>query len=105
MDRLYIETKIITDDDGAISGIAWKFDQADRIGDMILPGAFAKAALPIPMLFGHDVNDPVGTSDTATEKGGCLHVAGKLLVDDVARAREVRAMVNPARCAASPSVL
>lgn len=94
MDRLYIETKIIADDEGAISGIAWKFDQADRLGDMILPGAFAKAAMPIPLLFGHDVNDPVGTWDTAVEKSGALHVSGRLLVDDVARAREVRALVK-----------
>lgn len=94
MDRVYFETKIIADDAGAISGIAWKFDVADRIGDMILPGAFAKAALPIPMLFGHDMNDPIGTWDTATEKSGGLHVTGKLLVDDVARAREVRALVK-----------
>lgn len=94
MDRVYFETKIIADDAGSISGIAWKFDQADRIGDMILPGAFTKAALPIPMLFGHDMNDPIGTWDTATEKSGGLHVSGKLLVDDVARAREVRALVK-----------
>ncbi len=94
MDRLYFTTKIIADDAGAISGIAWKFDQADRVGDMILPGAFAKAAMPIPLLFGHDVNDPVGTWDAAVEKNGALHVSGRLLVDDVARAREVRALVK-----------
>lgn len=94
MDRIYFETKIIADDAGAISGTAWKFDQPDRIGDMIEPGAFAKAALPVPMLFGHDMNDPVGTWDSVAEKDGKLLVSGKLLVDDVARAREVRALVK-----------
>jgi len=94
MDRLFIETKIIGDDAGTISGLAWKFGTPDRIGDWIEPGAFKGAKLPLPMLFGHDMNDPVGTWDTAEEKADGLHIAGKLLVDDVARAREVRALVK-----------
>lgn len=94
MDRLFIETKIIGDDAGAISGLAWKFGVPDRIGDWIEPGAFKGAKLPLPMLFGHDMNDPVGTWDSAVEKADGLHITGKLLVDDVARAREVRALVK-----------
>ncbi len=94
VERLFIETKLLTDDAGAISGIAWKYDQPDRIGDMIAPGAFAKATLPIPMLFGHDLGDPIGTWDSATDKAGGWHLTGKLLVDEVARAREVRALVR-----------
>lgn len=94
MDRLFIETKVLADDAGAISGLAWKFGAPDRIGDWIEPGAFKGAKLPIPMLFGHDMNDPVGTWDAAEEKADGLHIAGKLLVDDVARAREVRALVK-----------
>lgn len=94
MERLFIETKVLADDAGAISGLAWKFGAPDRIGDWIEPGAFKGAKLPIPMLFGHDMNDPVGTWDAAEEKADGLHIAGKLLVDDVARAREVRALVK-----------
>ena len=94
MDHLFLETKIAADDAGAISGIAWKFATPDRIGDMIEPGAFKSAALPIPMLFGHDMGDPIGTWDTATEKSDGLHVTGKLLIADVARAREVHALVK-----------
>lgn len=94
MDRLFIETKIVGDDAGVISGLAWKFGEPDRIGDWIDPGAFKGAKLPIPMLFGHDLNDPVGTWDSAVEKSDGLHISGKLLVDDVARAREVRALVK-----------
>lgn len=94
MDRLFIETKIMATDDGAISGIAWKFGAPDRIGDWIEPGAFKGAKLPIPMLFGHDMNDPIGTWDAADEKSDGLHLVGKLLVDDLQRAREVRALVK-----------
>lgn len=94
MERVFIETKLLADDSGAISGIAWKYDQADRVGDMIAPGAFAKAAMPIPMLAFHDMRDPVGVWDAAEDKSGAWHVRGKLFVDDVARAREVRALVK-----------
>jgi HK97 family phage prohead protease len=94
MERLFIETKVASDDTGAISGLAWKFGTPDRIGDWIEPGAFKGAKLPIPMLFGHDINDPVRTWDSAVEKADGFHIAGKLLVDDVARAREVRALVK-----------
>ena len=94
MDRLFVETKMLADDSGLVSGLAWKFGAPDRIGDWIEPGAFKSLKLPIPMLFGHDMNDPIGTWDMAEEKSDGLHVTGKLLVDDVARAREVRALVK-----------
>ena len=94
MDRLFVETKVMADDSGAISGVAWKFDTPDRIGDVIEKGAFAKAALPIPMLFGHDMADPIGTWEVATEKADGLHISGKMLIADVARAREVHALVK-----------
>lgn len=94
MDRLFIETKIIGDDAGTITGLAWKFGTPDRVGDWIEPGAFKGVKLPIPLLFGHDMNDPVGTWDMAEEKADGLHLTGKLLVNDVVRAREVSALVK-----------
>ncbi|HEY4200054.1 MAG TPA: HK97 family phage prohead protease [Devosiaceae bacterium] len=94
MDRLFIETKLLADDTGAISGIAWRYDQPDRIGDMIVPGAFAKAAFPVPLIAFHDMKDPVGVWESAEDKGGAWHVKGRLFVDDVARAREIRALVQ-----------
>lgn len=94
MERAFVETKILGTDEGIITGLAWKFGAPDRIGDWIEPGAFKGAKLPLPMLFGHDMNDPVGTWDSAEEKVDGLHITGKLLVDEVARAREVRALVK-----------
>jgi HK97 family phage prohead protease len=94
MDRLFLETKVLADDAGAIAGIAWKFGTPDRIGDVIEPGAFKGAKLPMPMLFGHDVNDPVGTWVAADEKADGLYLKGQLLVEDLPRAREVRALVR-----------
>ncbi len=94
MERAFFETKVLADESGAISGLAWKFGAPDRIGDWIEPGAFKGLKLPLPMLFGHDLNDPVGAWDRVEEKADGLHVAGRLLVDEVARAREVRALVR-----------
>lgn len=94
MDRLYVETKVLSDATGAVTGIAWPFKGPDRMGDLIEKGAFSKAAFPLPMLFGHDPNDPIGIWESATEKADGYHVKGRMLVDDVPRAREVRALVQ-----------
>jgi len=94
MDRLFIETKVAANDSGEIEGIAWPFGRPDRVGDEIVKGAFADAKLPLPMLFGHDGNDPVGAWTTAAETDEGLLLKGNLLVGDVARAREVAALVK-----------
>lgn len=94
MDRLFLETKILADESGAIEGLAWPFGSPDRVGDVIEKGAFAGARLPLPMLFGHDPNDPVGAWTEATEAADGLRLKGNLLVEGVARAREVHALVK-----------
>lgn len=94
MDRVFLETKIEASDDGTVEGMAWPYEKADRIGDMIVKGAFSGTSLPLPMLFGHDQNDPVGTWHEAEDGGDGLRLKGRLLIDDVARAREVRALVR-----------
>lgn len=94
MDRFLIEAKFDAGDDGAIEGKAWDFTTPDRIGDMIEPAAFRKAAFPLPMLFGHDQNDPVGIWTEAAEAKGGFMMKGRLLIEDLGRAREVRALVK-----------
>lgn len=94
MERLFLETKILADDAGTVEGLAWPFGTPDRVGDVIEKGAFAGANLPLPMLFGHDPNDPVGAWTEATEAADGLRLKGRLLVDEVARAREVHALVK-----------
>lgn len=94
MDRVYFETKMAADDAGVVSGIAWPFGTADRVGDKIDPAAFKAISLPLPMLFGHDKNDPVGVWETATVKSDGLYMSGRLLIDDVPRAKQVFALVK-----------
>ncbi|WP_428428229.1 HK97 family phage prohead protease [Pararhizobium sp.] len=94
MERFYFETKIAATDTGEISGLAWPFGTPDRVGDIIEPGSFKGVSLPIPMLFGHDLNEPIGFWSSASEDASGLQVKGRLLIDDVARAREVHALVK-----------
>lgn len=94
MERLFFETKMVADDAGMVSGIAWPFGTADRVGDKIGPDAFKTISMPMPMLFGHDKNDPIGVWETATIKSDGLYLSGRLLVDDVPRAKQVFALVK-----------
>lgn len=94
MDRLEFKAQLAVDEAGAISGIAWPFGSADRVGDVIEKGAFASAAVPLPMLDTHDQSKAVGVWDEISETPEGLSVKGRLLIDDVERAREVRALIQ-----------
>ncbi len=94
MNRLEIKTALDITEAGTITGLAWPFGSPDRVGDIIEKGAFTGVSLPVPMLFGHDPNDPVGIWNEATETDQGLEVRGTLLVGQVARADEVRALVQ-----------
>ncbi|WP_238381086.1 phage major capsid protein [Alkalilacustris brevis] len=93
MDRLELKAQITAQEDGAIEGVAWPYGTPDRVGDMFTKGALS-APETLPMLFGHDQGQVVGVWDQITEADEGLTVKGRLLIDDVARAREVRAMIT-----------
>lgn len=92
-DRLEIKAALAVSDAGEITGTAWPFGSADRVGDVIEKGAFNGPA-KLPMLFSHDPAQVIGVWDEIAEGDTGLTVKGRLLVDDVERAREVRAMVK-----------
>jgi len=94
MDRLFFETKILGADDGTITALVWPFGSGDRVNDWIEPGAFKGTKLPLPMLFGHDMNDPVGAWLEAEEKADGYYMKGHLLVNDLPRARQILALVQ-----------
>ena len=91
--RLEFKADLTVTSEGLIEGIAWPFGSADRVGDVIEKGAFASVAAPIPMLFQHDQSQVIGVWDEITESNEGLTVKGHLLVQDVARAREVHGMI------------
>ncbi|MBZ9757862.1 phage major capsid protein [Mesorhizobium sp. ESP6-5] len=92
-ERLEIKAALTVDDSGEITGIAWPFGSPDRVGDVIEKGAITGPAT-LPMLFAHDQSQVIGVWDNITETADGLTVKGRLLVDDVERAREVRAMIR-----------
>jgi HK97 family phage prohead protease len=94
MIALELKASVSVDDTGAISGMAWPFGLPDRMGDEILPGAFKGAKAPLPLLAFHRPDDPVGVWEAITETPKGLAVSGRLLIDDLPRAREVRALVK-----------
>jgi HK97 family phage major capsid protein/HK97 family phage prohead protease len=92
-DTLEIKAQLSVTDTGIITGLAWPFATPDRVGDVITKGAISSPAT-LPMLFGHDQSQVIGVWDDITETDEGLQVKGRLLVDDVERAREVRAMIQ-----------
>lgn len=95
LDRLEFKAAFTADEAGVVTGKAWDFSSPDRTGDVIEPNAFASAVgKSLPMLFAHDQAQAVGVWDGVAVEADGLKVTGKLLVDDVARAREVRALLQ-----------
>ncbi|MDB5659566.1 MAG: phage major capsid protein family [Cypionkella sp.] len=92
-DRIEFKAAFAVDDAGEITGTAWPFGSPDRVGDVITKGAFTAPA-SLPMLFAHDQAQVIGVWNEITETPDGLTVKGRLLVDDVARAAEVRAMIQ-----------
>lgn len=93
-DRLEIKAALAIDDAGEICGIAWPFGSADTVGDIIVKGAFGTVGADLPMLLGHDPNQPVGLWTEVRETDAGLEVKGKLFVDESQRARAVRSMIK-----------
>lgn len=93
MDRLEVKATFAVDEAGTITGTAWPFGTPDRVGDVIEKGAFGSPA-SLPMLFAHDQAQVIGIWDSIAEAPDGLTVKGRLLVEDVQRAREVRAMIR-----------
>ncbi|MFS2326435.1 phage major capsid protein [Brucella sp. H1_1004] len=92
-ERFEVKAALSVTDAGEIEGIAWPFGSPDRVGDVIEKGAITTPET-LPMLFAHDQAQVIGVWDEITETPEGLIVKGRLLVDDVERAREVRAMIK-----------
>lgn len=91
---LALEVK--ADKEGRIEGYASRFNERDRGGDIVLPGAFSKCLAGgrrVKMLWQHDPNEPLGTWDEVAEDETGLHVRGRVLTQ-LAKGAEVLAMIE-----------
>src|SRR6266481_2985739 len=81
MDKLEIKATLSVTDAGELSGIAWPFGSADSANDIITKGAFNLAVPELPMLYGHNPDDLVGSWTEAKETADGLVVKGKMHMD------------------------
>lgn len=79
-----LEIKSLNADTGQFTGLAWAYDQTDRTGDRIRPGAFVTtierlkaAGNALPLLWNHDQAQPIGSLVLEDTDAG-LMVHGKL---------------------------
>lgn len=84
--------------DGVFTGYASLFNSVDLGRDLIEPGAFMRSLLRrgpggIKCLYQHDPKEPIGVWLALNEDQKGLRVTGRL-IPDVARAREVFALVR-----------
>lgn len=88
-------------DDGFFSGYASVFDVEDSYGDVVKKGAFlnsinewqSKNKMP-PVLWQHKRDEVIGVYTKMVEDEKGLYVEGRLLVDDVAKAKEAHALIK-----------
>ena len=94
------EVKAI-DDEGVFSGYGSVFGNVDSYKEIVAPGAFADSLaewknsgrLP-PVLWQHRAGEPVGPYLEMFEDTHGLFTKGQLLVNDVVRAKEARALMK-----------
>lgn len=90
-----LEVKFIAGEEGVFEGYASVFDNIDEAGDRIERGAFRQtlesfrqAARQPPLLWQHDVKQPIGALREIYEDASGLFVRGVLFTQDIGRARE-----------------
>lgn len=88
-------------DDGTFTGYGSVFGNVDSYGEIVMPGAFSKSLKdirdggdPLPMLWNHNPNEPIGGYTALEEDARGLKVSGFIMVDEVARAREIHALMK-----------
>lgn len=89
------------DDAGTFSGYGSVFGNADSYGEIVMAGAFTDSIKrikasgdPLPMLWNHNSNEPIGSYDTLSEDDRGLKVSGALMIDEIPRAKQVHALMK-----------
>ena len=93
MDKLEIKASLSVTDAGELIGNAWPFGSADSANDIITKGAFNFVSSELPMLFGHNPDDLIGTWTEAAETADGLVTKGKLHMERP-RARAILGMIK-----------
>jgi HK97 family phage prohead protease len=94
MDHLEIKASLSVSEAGEIIANAWPFAEPDSVGDIITKGAINVVPTDLPMLFQHNPADLVGTWNETKETDEGFILKGKLHLQESARARAVRGMIQ-----------
>lgn len=93
--------KAINDEKGIIEGYASLYHIEDSDGDVVMPGAFdasvralGRADRPLPLLWQHDIAQPIGIWQLVKSDSTGLFVRGQLFIHEVARAAEAYALLK-----------
>ncbi len=88
-------------DDGSFEGYGSVFGVVDSYDEVVAPGAFAASLADLkasgrklPALWNHSSNEPIGAYDSLVEDGKGLKVTGRLMIAEVAKAREIHALMK-----------
>lgn len=88
-------------EDGSFTGYGSVFGNVDSYNEIVMPGAFTKSLKaikdsgdPLPMLWSHKPDEPIGGYTSLEEDERGLKVSGFLMIDEVQRAREVYALMK-----------
>lgn len=88
-------------DDGAFTGYASTWATVDSYGERVEKGAFVESIAmlvakgrKLPILWQHNVAEPLGAYDVLREDAHGLYVSGKLLKGSVNRATEAHALMQ-----------
>ena len=95
-----LEVKAVKED-GFFSGYGSVFGNLDWYNDIVLSGAFkktlskwaSKGKMP-PVLWNHNSSEPIGVYTNIYEDEKGLFVEGRLLIDDVPRAKSTHALLK-----------
>lgn len=93
--------KADVDDNGTFAGYGSVFGNVDSYDEIVAPGAFAKSLQaikdsgdPLPVLWQHNPDEPIGGYSELSEDERGLKVSGFLLKDEVAKAAEAYALMK-----------
>lgn len=75
-----------------IAGYASVFAVPDKGGDVVVAGAFAEAAAPVPLLWQHKPHEPIGFVDSLREDGRGLRITARIVASG--RGAEAAALVK-----------
>lgn len=99
------ETKIFgleiksLDEKGSFEGYGSIFGNKDSYNDIVVKGAFSgylakNKPQSVKLLWQHNTTEPIGVYDEIYEDDKGLYVRGRLLIEDIARAREAYALMK-----------